>query len=378
MSNHPERGTVEVPTLISTLGAYAWRFVAFALALWVLGYVVGQLRLVVIPIAFALFFAALLRPPTAFLIDRGAPRVVAALLVLLTSLGAFSGLLVLSGTAISGQIAEVGEALIEGWRRFLTWVAETFPITRAQLDEAIGGLQETFQNGADIGGWITGGLTFGFELLIMVALAIVTLFFFLKDGPQMTEWVLERVPGDRRPRATAVSDAVWTTFGGFARGQALIAVVDAVAAYIAFTLLGVPLALPLALLTLIGGFIPLVGPIVAGAAAGLVALSTGGPLLALWAVLAMLAIQQIEGNVLEPFVMGRFLPLHPLMVLLAVATGGALAGIIGAFVAVPIAASLVAGVSAFIRRAPDERQEPEVDEAEPLLPEEARERSEVS
>lgn len=341
-----ERDDVHLPSWVLLIGAWSWRVLAFGLAIWVLGNLVAMLKVVVIPVVFAVFFTALLRPPVAFLTERRVPPAPAVLLVLVVGLGAVAGIVVVTGSAVSDQVEEVGTALVEGWRQFLTWVADTLPITRAELDRAIDGLTDAAQ-GDGLAQRLGGGLVTGVEVVVGVVLTIVTLFFLLKDGPRLGAWGVEQAPPRRRHEVRQVFDDVWTTVGSFARGQAFIATVDAVAAYLAFLVLGVPLALPLAVLTLLGGFIPLLGPVLAGAVAALVALSEGGPVLALWVVLAMTAIQQVEGNVLEPLVMGRVLPLHPLVVLLVVAIGTAVAGVIGAFVAVPFTAALVTAVTSW-------------------------------
>jgi predicted PurR-regulated permease PerM len=181
-------------------------------------------------------------------------------------------------------------------------------------------------------------------------LALVILFFLLKDGPAMVAWALSHFEGERRVTVEELANVVWAQVSAFARGQTFIAAFDAVATAVALLVIGVPLVVPLTLLTFLGGFIPLVGPIVAAVVAGLVALADGGPAAALWVVLAEVAIQQAEGNLLEPLVLGRVLRLHPLVILLAVVTGGVVGGIAGAFVAAPIAAASIAAGSYFRAR----------------------------
>jgi predicted PurR-regulated permease PerM len=191
------------------------------------------------------------------------------------------------------------------------------------------------------------------EIAIGTLLVLVMLFFFLKDGPRLFDWAVRQLEERRRKTARELGAVVWRQLGAFARGQTFIAAFDAVATAIALVVIGVPLVLPLTLLTFLGGFIPLVGPVVAAIFAGLVALADGGVAPMLWVIAAEIAIQQAEGNLLEPLVLGRVLRLHPLVVLLAVVTGGVVGGIAGAFVAAPIAASAAAAGSFLRSRARD-------------------------
>jgi predicted PurR-regulated permease PerM len=203
--------------------------------------------------------------------------------------------------------------------------------------------------GDGIGEALLGGARSALEIAVGALLALVILFFFLKDGPRMFAWAVEHLEGERRDTARELGLVVWGQLSAFARGQTFIAAFDAAATAIALLVIGVPLVVPLTLVTFLGGFIPLVGPVVAAVAAGLVALASGGAGDMLWVIAAEVAIQQAEGNLLEPLVLGRVLRLHPIVVLLAVVTGGVVGGIAGAFVAAPIAASAVAA-GAFLRR----------------------------
>jgi predicted PurR-regulated permease PerM len=193
-------------------------------------------------------------------------------------------------------------------------------------------------------GWCSEGASTAAHVLIMGGLTIVITFFLLKDGDRMASWIGDRLTTGRRDRLRSAAGATWTRVASFARGQALIGVIEAVLTAIALIIIGVPAVLPLALLTLVGSFIPLVGPIVAGGAAALVALSAAGLAEALWVVAAAVAINQIESNLLQPFVLGRAVRLHPLVVLLAMTIGGVVGGLAGAFVAVPLTAAALTAV----------------------------------
>jgi predicted PurR-regulated permease PerM len=174
--------------------------------------------------------------------------------------------------------------------------------------------------------------------IAMAALALVLLFFLLKDGPAMARWMIRGLPERHRDRARDAATGGWETLQGFVRGTAVIAAVDAAGIGIGLVILGVPLALPLALVTFIASFVPLVGATVAGALAVLVALATKGPWIALLVLGVVLLVQNLEGSLLEPLIMGRAVRLHPAVILLVVAAGALVAGVGGALLATPIAA----------------------------------------
>lgn len=176
------------------------------------------------------------------------------------------------------------------------------------------------------------------SLLLTGILALVLCFFYLKDGPRFLPWVSGLVGPRAAPHVSAIAQRSWVTLSGFIRAQAAVGLVDAVFIGIGLAVLGVPLALPLSVLVFFGAFIPIIGAVVTGALAALVALVTNGPVTALIVIALVLVVQQLEGNVLQPILVGRTLDLHPALVILAVTAGGTLAGIVGAFLAVPVVA----------------------------------------
>lgn len=335
----PARPQRDVPPTLDLAAALAWRVLVVAGAVWVTILVVGRLRLVAIPLAFALFVSALLEPMSAWLKARRVPPALAAVVVLGGAAGVVVGILTVAGLRLAGETRRVAESVTEGWDRLLVWVAEVFPISQEQVRSAVDDLMGTA--GEDLGPVVFGGASTAAHALIMVALTVVITFFLLKDGDHIASWLGERIAARRRDRTREVAAATWTRVSSFARGQALIGVVEAALTALALVLIGVPAVLPLALLALIGSFIPLIGPIVAGGAAALVALSAAGFAEAVWVIAAAVAINQVEGNLLQPFVLGRAVRLHPLVVLLAVVIGGVVGGLAGAFVAVPLTAAAV-------------------------------------
>jgi predicted PurR-regulated permease PerM len=171
-----------------------------------------------------------------------------------------------------------------------------------------------------------------------VILIVVLTFFFVKDGGRLWEWILELFHEDRQPVLREVGERAWTALSAYVQGVFLVATIDAVLIGAALLILGVPVAVPLIVLTFVAAFFPVVGAFVAGAAAVLVALVANGLGAALIILAVIVAVQQLEGNVFYPVVVGRKLQLHPVGILLALTAGGVLAGVVGAFLAVPIAA----------------------------------------
>jgi predicted PurR-regulated permease PerM len=191
-------------------------------------------------------------------------------------------------------------------------------------------------------------------------LALVLSFFFLKDGPRWTPWLAAQTGPRAAPHVVALSEKTWSTLSEFIRQQAFVGFIDALFIGLGLLVLGVPLVIPLAVITFLGAFIPIIGAFVAGAFAVLIALVTKGLTTALIVLIIVLLVQQLEGNVLQPIIQGRGLNLHAAVVILAVTAGGSLAGIIGAFLSVPVAA-LIAVVYRYVRDQLDQR-EPEVAE----------------
>ncbi len=176
------------------------------------------------------------------------------------------------------------------------------------------------------------------NVLAALALAVFAVFFLLKDGEQIWAWVLERTPGRRRPGVDGAGRAAWTTLTGYVVGTVMVALVDAVLIGAGLFLVGVPLWLSLALLTFLGAFVPILGATITGAVAVLVTLVTNGPSDAAIVLAVVLVVQQVEGNLLHPLVMGRAVHLHPVVTLVAVTCGTLLLGIPGAILAVPLVA----------------------------------------
>ncbi|RKN41039.1 AI-2E family transporter [Micromonospora endolithica] len=331
-----------LPSGVRTAGAWAWRIILFVAAAYLLVRVVELLRVVVIPVAVALLLAALFEPLAAALRRRGVNRSLAAVLVLVTGLTVvFGGLTLIVRTFIS-QLDDLSIQVGEGVDQVQRWLAQgPLHLSQTQLDNAVDRLQAsiTDNQAALTSGALSTAATLG-ELAAGFFLVLFTLFFYLRDGGQIWAFICRLLPRPARVPAARAGHYSWHTLVSYVRATVLVALVDAVGIGIGLAVLGVPLALPLAALVFLGAFIPVVGATVTGVVAVLVALVTQGPLSALIILGVVIAVQQVEGHLLQPLIMGRAVALHPLAVILAIATGVVVAGIVGGLVAVPLLAVL--------------------------------------
>jgi predicted PurR-regulated permease PerM len=309
-------------------------------ALVILGYVVGKLWVILLPVVIGLLFTTVMWPATRFLRKHSWPPALAAATVLLLFLGAFGGILAVIVPQVVSQVEEVADGVTQGLQQVQEWVAgPPFNLDDDQIGNAVDSVINSVQaNAQNIAGYaVTTATTIG-NLLINLVLALVLTFFFLKDGPKWVPWLAAQTGPRAAPHIAALSQKTWTTLSEFIRQQALVGFVDAFFIGVGLLLLGVPLVLPLAVLTFFGAFIPIIGAFVAGAFAVLIALVSVGFTKALIVLAIVVAVQQLEGNVLQPIIQGRGLNLHAAIVILAVTAGSSLAGIIGAFLSVPVAA----------------------------------------
>jgi predicted PurR-regulated permease PerM len=329
-------------------------------AVVVVGYALGRLWGILLPIVLGLLFATVLWPPTRFLRRHGWSPALAASVVLLGFLAAFGGLIAAIAPSVSSQVGDLVDQTTAGLQDIQERLSgPPFNLGEDQVgqavDDAITSLQDNAQSIA--GAALTGASVVGNSLLNLV-LALLLAFFFLKDGPRWVPWLSAQTGPRAAPHVAALSQKTWATLSEFIRQQALVGFIDALFIGIGLLVLGVPLVLPLAVLTFLGGFIPIIGAFVAGAFAVLVALVSVGVTKALIVLAIVVLVQQIEGNVLQPILQGRGLNLHAAVVILAVTAGSQLAGITGAFLAVPVAA-LIAVVYRYVRDELDDRS-PEV------------------
>jgi len=331
-----------LPRGVRVAGAWAWRIILFIAAAYLLIRVIGLLRVVVIPIVVALLLAALFQPIAAALRRRGMNRSIAAGLVLVTGLiVVFGGLTLIVQTVIS-QLDDLSAQVADGIEQVQAWLAQgPLHLSQTQLSDGLERLQKsiTENQGALTSGALNTATTVG-EVVAGFFLVLFTLFFYLRDGGQIWTFLCRLLPRNARIPTARAGHYSWHTLVSYVRATVLVALFDAVGTGIGLAVLRVPLALPLAALVFLGGFIPVIGATLTGAVAVLVALVTVGPVKALIILGVVIAVQQLEGHVLQPLIMGRAVALHPLAVILAIAIGVVVAGIVGALVAVPLLAVL--------------------------------------
>jgi predicted PurR-regulated permease PerM len=324
-----------LPWLVRRAVVWSGSLLVIAAALYVLGTLAVRLAPLTIALAVTLFLTALLDPLMIRLRRLRVPATLAALISLLLLLGVVGGLGVLVWSLTAGQFADLSQQLGEGVTRTRDFITSSLPISQNQLerwmDQASAGLRQSSPDP------VSGARTAA-EALGSVLLVIVLLFFLLKDGRPMWRWTLRRMSDRSRPVFAEAGRRGWQTLGAYCRGTVMIAAIDAIGIGLALVLLRVPLAFPLALITFLGAFIPIIGATVAGGLAVLVALAANGPTTALLTAAAVIAVQQLEGNLLEPLIMKRQVRLHPVVILVAVTAGALVGGIAGAFVSVPITA----------------------------------------
>lgn len=329
-----------VPRGLRVATAYAWRFVVLAAAIAIFIWLVIQLKLLVIPLLIALLITALVWPAFTWMLRHRVPRWVALIVSVLGTLAIISGLLYLAIWQITREWPKVQASTvtaIENFRQYL--VDGPLHLTEKQIDDLLAQAGTFLQQQADTL-W-SGALVVGSTVGHVATGALLTLFILLctlADGGGIWRWVVRLFPSAARPAVDGAGHAGWATVVTYARTQLFVASIDAVGIGLGAALLGVPLAIPVAVLVFLGSFIPFVGAVVTGALAVFLALVYNGPWIALWMLVVVLGVQQLEGHVLQPLMMGAAVKVHPLAVVLVVAGGAMIAGIPGALFAVPLAA----------------------------------------
>jgi len=343
-----------------TLAIASAQFLLIAAAVVVLFYVLGKLWSILLPIVLGLLIATVLWPLTRFLRKHHWPPALAASVVLLGFIAAFVGIIAAIAPSVANQVTELADQATAGLQSVQEWLSgPPFNLREGQIDDAVDSTIDSIQGNAQsiASSALTGVSAVGNGLLNLV-LALVLVFFFLKDGTRWVPWLSAQTGPKAAPHVAALSYKTWATLSEFIRQQALVGLIDAVFIGLGLWIFDVPLVLPLAVLTFFGGFIPIIGAFVAGAFAVLIALVDEGFTVALIILGIVVLVQQIEGNILQPIIQGRGFNLHAGVVILAVTAGASLSGIIGAFLAVPIAA-LIAVMYRYARDQLDDKS-PEI------------------
>ena len=330
------------PNPLVRWGGRAWLLLGLLLVGWALWHLAGILRLVIVPLVLALFPAGILMPVVDWLDDHGWRRGVAVFVVELGFVAAVLGVLFLLGWQVSQQLSGLAEQLRSSYTDLRSsFGSPSWLPSDPSLSSMLG------SSGGGGGGGASGGLgsvvVFGQSLMEIGAqalLGVVTLFFYLRDDQTFSRFVVRLFPTRLRDDAVEIGRRSWEAVTAYIRGQTIVAIVDGLLFAVGLLIIGVPLPWVLGAIVAIGAYVPVVGSIVAGALGVLVALITGGVTAGLLALALIVGVQQLEGHVIAPYVLGRELKIHPLTVIVAVTTGAAVLGPFGALIGVPLAASL--------------------------------------
>jgi predicted PurR-regulated permease PerM len=334
-----------IPRSLQLGAAWSWRLLLVGIAIYAAVRVLSMLTLVVVPILAALLLTALLRPFTD-LLHRHLPGPLSALLTLLLGVLVLGGMGYLIGLRFARELPSLIEQVVGTLHRIRADLAG-HGLAQVRLDQiersAVDWLQRNRSQAID---YLTTGAGYLLEFLTLTALTLFIAFFLLYDGERIWRWLISPLPMRESQRVDLAGRSAWVTITGYVRGTAIIATIHGIVIGLTVSLLGVPLAIPLGVVVFLGAFIPFVGALGAGGLAILVTFGSQGWLAALILLGVLLAESQLETNLLQPTIVGRYVRLHPLAIGLAFAIGTVLAGIVGAVIAVPVAAIVYQAVPA--------------------------------
>jgi putative heme transporter len=350
-----------VPTGLRVSAALAWRFLFVIAALYVLAWLAGYFSHLIVPLAIALLLAALMAPGVDRLAQLGVRGGAAAALVLVSGIAVLGGLITFVVFQFTNGLPQLQQQVADSLEQIREWLVEGPLHLRQQqitdfINDAIDAIQEN--QSAITEGAITTATTIG-EILTGLLLTLFILIFFLYDGPGIWRFVTRGVPRRVRGRVDVAGRRGFAALVSYVRATAAVALVDAVGIGIGLAVVGVPLVIPLAALVFLSAFVPIIGAVVAGTVAVLIALVANGFVSALIVLAIVIAVMQLEGHVLQPWLLGRAVRLHPLAVVLAIAAGLIAAGIAGALLSVPLLAVLNAGIKSLVNE--DDTDPDEID-----------------
>jgi putative heme transporter len=358
-----------VSPLVRKAAAWAWRLLVLFAAVMALLWLLEKLMVLVVPVALATMLTALLLPAVDWLDRRGAPRGGAVALVLLSSFAILGGLMTFVVSQFISGLPDLSNEVTRSIDSVRTWLIEgPAHLKREQIDNAGNSAIEAIRNNQErlTSGALSTAATVT-EIVTGALLVFFTLIFLLHGGRNIWAFVTKVFPPDVRGRVSDAGRAGFHSLIGYIRATFLVALVDAVGIGTGLAIMGVPLALPLASLVFLGAFIPLVGAVITGFLAVVVALLAKGFIYALITLGLIIAVQQLEAHVLQPLVMGRAVSIHPLAVVLGIAGGGVTAGIVGALLAVPAIAFLNSSIRVLMAQDPDAEEARQEEQSGPVV-----------
>ena len=338
----------EVPYGLDLAAAWSWRLLIIAAGLWLLAHVISFLAVIVIPVVVALLISALVVPVVDWFERIGVRRSAGSILVVVLTLGLVVALVGFAGQQVANGADDLANSTVDGLQKIRDWL-RTGPLhaSNAQINDYIKSVQNGISNQTKEGGLVGRVTEVGSAVGHILAGFFIVLFstyFFLSDGNRIWAWVVRLSPRAARERVDSSGRVAWISLTQFVRATVIVAATDALLIGIGAAVLSVPFSLAIGVLVFLGAFVPIVGATVAGTVAVLVALVDQGPIRALVMLAVVIGVQQFEGHVLQPFLMGRWVSVHPLGVILAIGAGVLTAGVAGALVAVPLAAAVNAVV----------------------------------
>ncbi len=337
-----------VPWGVDLAAAWAWRFLVIAVAGYVIIRVLAFFAVVTLPLIIALFITALVGPLVRRLVSVGVPQALGAIVVVVGFLALVGALLTFAGQQVANGADDLADQVVKGLDDITNWLKDgPLNASDSQINDVIARVQEAITEQSQDGETLSQVTEVGTAIGHVLAGFFIVLFasyFFLADGSRIWAWVVRLAPRAARARIDSSGRVAWISLTQFVRATVIVAAADALGIMIVAAILDVPFVFAIGVLVFLGAFIPMVGGAIAGTVAVLVALVDEGVLIALLMLGGVILVQQIEGHVLQPFVMGRFVSVHPLGVIVAIGCGVLVAGIAGALIAVPIAATLNAVV----------------------------------
>lgn len=343
-----------VPNVLRVSAALSWRLIVVLAAIAAVSWIISRLAIVAIPVAIALLLAALMAPAVSYLHRKHVPKGLATAVVLIGGIVVVGGVLTFVITEFANGLPALAAQVSQSIQQITHWL-ETGPLHLSQkqlrdfantLTKSLGADQSAITSGA-LGAAVTVG-----EMLTAALLTLFTLIFFLHDGTRIWTFVIKIVPTDVRDKVDVAGRRGFASLVSYVRATAAVACVDAIGIGVGLAIVRVPLAAPLAALVFLAAFIPIVGAVIAGAAAVLVALVANGFIPALIVLAIVIAVMQLEGHVLQPLLLGRAVRLHPLAVVLSIAVGIDVGGIAGGLLAVPILAVVNSGIKSLLHDPP--------------------------
>lgn len=326
-----------VPPGIRVAADWSWRLLLIGAFVYLLSMALRTVSEIIVPVAIALLLTALLRPVATWLQHRMKPGAAAGL-TLLGTIVVISALFTLVGSQFSSGFSDLTSQVSTGLETVRDWVRTTFRITDAQFNTYFDTIRKQVSSSGNLSDTATSlGLT-ATHFVAGLFIALFSLFFFLYEGPRIWTWVVGLFPRTTRTRIHSSGVIAWGQMSAFVRATLIVALVDAIGIGVGAAILKVPFAFAIGVLVFLFAFIPIVGALLSGAVAVLLALVSHGPAIALIMLAVVIGVQQLEAHVLQPFLLGKAVSVHPLAVILAIAAGSVIAGIVGALVAVPFAA----------------------------------------